>query len=146
MSRKRLPREPGYRYSLLPEERAAIMERSGGKCEQCGATQEDRPADWPAKRTFIETHHKVQVAEGGGNSPENVEMLCHPCHLAIPVRKIRKRQRIVKGATLIHLTHEAFAWLKEMAAENGQSNSVMVEKLIRTRAVEEKREGAREWK
>lgn len=133
MSKKRLPRIPGYRYSLLPEERAAIMERSGGRCERCGATQEDRPADWPAKRTFIETHHKVQVAEGGDNSPENMEMLCRPCHLAIPVKR-KKRFSLGKKQTTFGLTPLALGYIREMAAMREVSMSCYLEQLLRREA------------
>ena len=48
--------------------RAAVRTRDGA-CVRCGST--DR----------LQVHHRVPVAEGGGNDLGNLELLCHRCHV-----------------------------------------------------------------
>lgn len=43
--------------------------RAGYRCEACGAVGEK-----------LEAHHRVQRAEGGRDTPENLVALCVPCH------------------------------------------------------------------
>ncbi len=47
----------------------AVYARAGGCCERCGR-----------RSGQLDIHHKKPVSEGGGNSLENLELLCRPCH------------------------------------------------------------------
>jgi len=40
----------------------------GHQCEICGS------------RVNIIAHHKIRMMDGGGNSPENIQLLCKDCH------------------------------------------------------------------
>ena len=44
-----------------------VRERDDYRCQRCGA--------WGK-----EVDHKVPVAEGGGNDPANLQVLCRRCH------------------------------------------------------------------
>lgn len=57
------------RQPLPPAMRTLILKRDGYHCVRCG---HGRPLD---------IHHKVPVAEGGSDDPENLETLCKSCHL-----------------------------------------------------------------
>ncbi len=62
------------RQEQVGQERIAIRELMGickGKCMDCGK----RP-DWRG----LSLHHKVFKSHGGGNTPDNVVLLCGRCH------------------------------------------------------------------
>lgn len=63
----------------------ACYERAGYRCERCGR---------PSK---LEAHHRLPVAQGGTDNPDNLECLCVKCHLAHHAR---------------HLSEGAKAWRK----------------------------------
>jgi 5-methylcytosine-specific restriction endonuclease McrA len=44
-------------------------------CEHCGSQAE------------LEWHHRKYWSEGGDDSPENLQVLCHPCHTAVHRQK-----------------------------------------------------------
>lgn len=53
----------------IPENvRRAVWRRDQGKCARCGS------------RELIEYDHIIPVAEGGGNTPRNIELLCQRCN------------------------------------------------------------------
>ena len=41
------------------------------KCEKCGSAFD------------LEWHHVIPFSEGGDDSDENLQVLCHPCHVAL---------------------------------------------------------------
>lgn len=49
-------------------QRRAAMRRAGGRCERCGSQND------------LRVHHKHRVHAGGGNEPENLEVVCWDCH------------------------------------------------------------------
>lgn len=54
--------------SILPDVKIAVYERDGGRCVNCGI---DRDPQYD---------HIIPVAKGGGNSAENVQLLCGDCN------------------------------------------------------------------
>ena len=60
-----------YRRRAVPKTTIArLMEARGGLCELCGDAGE-------------EVHHKNAVCLGGGNSLDNLQLLCAPCHAKV---------------------------------------------------------------
>jgi len=49
------------------QKRKLIAER-GLKCEECGECGS------------VEMHHKIKIIDGGNNSDDNLQLLCHSCH------------------------------------------------------------------
>ncbi len=64
--------EPGKpdRSTIPPKARRAALHRAGHRCEStgCGRTR------------FLEVHHRLHRAEGGGHDPANLQVLCSACH------------------------------------------------------------------
>lgn len=62
--------------------RDGVLAASGGKCEACGVIVFVPTARGWRKlaRDFGATHHLVPLSEGGGNSRENIAVLCARCH------------------------------------------------------------------
>ena len=50
--------------------RLSTMNRDGYACVICGS------------RAKLECDHKVPLSEGGTNDPDNLQILCKPCHIA----------------------------------------------------------------
>lgn len=73
------PLPPNERLSA--EQRTRILERDGYRCRLCGWSVSDPPA---SGKRFVEVHHKLAVAHGGGSEDENLETLCNVCHDAVP--------------------------------------------------------------
>ena len=66
---RRNPRSPlAQRGKIAPTVRAAVLERDGNQCCQCG-TGED-----------LTLHHIKLRKDGGKNVAENLITLCRPCH------------------------------------------------------------------
>ena len=55
---------PTGKRHLSPEQRTAIIERDGGKCQECGA---------PAR--------EIDHIAGSSADPSNLQLLCHECHM-----------------------------------------------------------------
>lgn len=71
----RLERQP-YRKAYQTREyqvhRQHAFERARGRCELCG-TGPMRTGEW-------ECDHRIPLRDGGSNLPENLRILCKPCH------------------------------------------------------------------
>lgn len=50
--------------------RTKVIQASGGVCAECGAESES-----------LEIHHITPLKDGGTNAVDNLEALCHDCHL-----------------------------------------------------------------
>ncbi|MDD5678419.1 MAG: HNH endonuclease [Kiritimatiellae bacterium] len=62
-------REAIAERSRIPEKtRIAVWRRDQGKCAHCGS------------RRHLEYDHIIPVAEGGGNTVRNIELLCQECN------------------------------------------------------------------
>jgi hypothetical protein len=60
---------PRAARSAIPREtRLAVWERDGGRCVTCGATFD------------LQYDHVIPVALGGGDSVDNLQILCAPCN------------------------------------------------------------------
>jgi uncharacterized protein DUF222/HNH endonuclease len=51
-------------------QRRAVLARQGQRCNRCGA-----------QTPYLEIHHKRHWAEGGETNLDNLEGVCHPCHV-----------------------------------------------------------------
>jgi 5-methylcytosine-specific restriction protein A len=54
--------------------RAAVIERDGSICRDCGRSLKDYPS-W-----YTEVHHIIAVIDGGSDHPSNLVTLCVECH------------------------------------------------------------------
>ena len=62
------------RDGIPPKLRYEILRRDGCRCQLCGAMAED------SESIRLEVDHKVAVANGGTNDPENLWVLCRECN------------------------------------------------------------------
>ena len=61
----------GARRERIPEDvRLFVWTRDEGRCVRCGAEED------------LQFDHVIPVARGGGNAPENIQVLCGPCNRA----------------------------------------------------------------
>lgn len=61
----------GARRERIPEEvRIFVWSRDDGRCVRCGAEED------------LQFDHVIPVARGGGNAPENIQVLCGTCNRA----------------------------------------------------------------
>ena len=59
----------GQRRESIPSDvRISVYERDGGRCANCGIDKD------------LQYDHIIPVAKGGGNSAENVQLLCGDCN------------------------------------------------------------------
>lgn len=59
------------RRERIPEDvRVFVWERDDGRCVRCGSEDD------------LQFDHVIPVAKGGGNAPENIQVLCGPCNRA----------------------------------------------------------------
>eukprot|EP00969_Alexandrium_andersonii_P238817 10541819-Alexandrium_andersonii.AAC.1 len=61
--------KPPHRRQLTDVQAAIIWERQGRACNMCGARSLKPNVD-----------HVLPLCEGGGNGPENAQILCQDCH------------------------------------------------------------------
>ncbi|WP_405161383.1 TerD family protein [Nocardia sp. NBC_01499] len=68
---KRLVLAPGHRdsRSIPPDVKAAVWQRDGGQCCQCGDTH------------YLEFDHVIPLSRGGATSVGNLQILCRRCNL-----------------------------------------------------------------
>ncbi|HJM74541.1 MAG TPA: HNH endonuclease signature motif containing protein [Dehalococcoidia bacterium] len=62
--------ETAKRQRIPEEVRAFAWQRDGGQCTGCGAEDD------------LQFDHVIPVAKGGGNAPDNVQVLCGDCNRA----------------------------------------------------------------
>jgi 5-methylcytosine-specific restriction endonuclease McrA len=70
-----------------------ILRRDLFSCQHCGkfaARENKHGIRLPCDGEDLEVHHKIPVASGGSDEPNNLETLCHACHLAAHGRAERK--------------------------------------------------------
>jgi 5-methylcytosine-specific restriction protein A len=67
----------GARFVRDPLIIAFVLKESHGKCEGCGSPA---PFNGPAGDPFLEVHHVLPLAQGGGDLIENAVALCPNCH------------------------------------------------------------------
>ncbi len=63
-----------------------IKERDGHKCQRCGTTDPPPPKKvrgWQQRLDPWDVDHILPVADGGTDDPENLRLLCIPCHVAV---------------------------------------------------------------
>ena len=72
--------EPGRRNrsTIAPATRRAVLARDSNRCQVPGCRH----------TRFLEVHHKVPRAAGGGNGPENLITTCSSCHKLLHENKI----------------------------------------------------------
>jgi 5-methylcytosine-specific restriction protein A len=59
--------------------RAEILRRDEGLCQPCLAVSRVAPG--------TEVDHRIPKAQGGTDSPSNLQAICRPCHLAKTARE-----------------------------------------------------------
>jgi hypothetical protein len=63
-------RKSGQRRELIPEDvKLVVWARDGGACTRCGSKKN------------LHFDHIIPVVKGGGNSAENIQVLCQTCNL-----------------------------------------------------------------
>lgn len=60
------------RKPIKPSVRFQILKRDGYRCQMCGATAKDGAT--------LEIDHITPVSKGGGNDPDNLQVLCRDCN------------------------------------------------------------------
>lgn len=73
-----------YRDPEYVRNRAVVLRRAGGRCEQCG------------RRARLEVDHRVALAAGGGHDLGNLQAICGgpgSCHASKSARESRKAPR-----------------------------------------------------
>ncbi len=112
----------------IPKEvRLAVLVRSGGFCERCGAADP------------LELHHVVSRRLGGPNVDTNLRALCEECH------KVENRENSSAGRPIgsgkkegekfvpliVRLHPQERERLGEIASTTGESVSGVVRRLVR---------------
>ena len=62
-------RHTDKRQAISEDIKLLVWTRDGGACTRCAARQQ------------LHFDHVIPVAKGGGNSAENIQLLCQPCNL-----------------------------------------------------------------
>jgi 5-methylcytosine-specific restriction protein A len=94
------------RFIRDPSSRAAVIRRSGGKCEspQCSGHPEERTI---AGEPILQVDHVEDLAKGGADLPSNMIALCPNCHALKTYGVNREKLRRVLAATVRRLHAEA---------------------------------------
>ncbi len=74
----------GRAFSRSAEVRQRVLSRANGKCEFCGT-----PGFQTPHGVYLETHHIQPLAQGGGDSTQNVIALCANHHREAHYGKLR---------------------------------------------------------
>lgn len=81
---KRIPAARG-RSGLWPQVRRYVIERDGGRCVQCHATN------------GLQVDHIIPVVHGGSDDFDNLQTLCGPCNRAKGPRPWERRRMVANG-------------------------------------------------
>ena len=68
--------------------RRALNVRGSGTCATCGL-------DYSS--SFLKVDHVRPLSLGGGDNPENLQVLCDPCHRTKSERDVRQRAAIARN-------------------------------------------------
>ena len=68
--------------------RRALNTRGAGTCANCAS---DHPS------THLKIDHVTPVSVGGADTPDNLQVLCDPCHRTKSSREVRQRAAIARG-------------------------------------------------
>lgn len=82
-------------YYRDPKVRAWVLQRAEGDCELC---MSPAPFLMDNEEPYLESHHLIQLADGGPDTPDNTAALCPNCHRKMHYGKDRNQLRD-------HLTH-----------------------------------------
>ena len=78
--------------------RAAVYERDAGMCQSCGIEvkigKDDKYDNDP---NLAEIDHIIEVADGGTNHPQNLQLLCFSCNRKKAGEAIRRRNQEASG-------------------------------------------------
>ena len=79
---------PEYGRVIFPARiKNSLFRAQRGKCNYCGSTHRIR---------YLEIDHKQPVSRGGGNSQDNLQLLCIPCNMRKGIQndaEFRRRYR-----------------------------------------------------
>lgn len=92
----------GERHPLDPALKAATLLRDGYCCQACEAGK-----GYPMKYalSFLQSHHKISVANSGVDTEENIVTLCQNCHTTV--------HTLLKSGMKFGISKEAFDALPE---------------------------------
>ncbi|NJN18189.1 MAG: HNH endonuclease [Oscillochloris sp.] len=79
------------RHNRAEESRALkklLLEQRGSKCEICGYSRIE----------ILVVHHIIRRSDGGGNEPENLQLVCPNCHAEIHHRDVKHNIKGSRGA------------------------------------------------
>lgn len=83
-TKRRKVQEPwrkAYTSADYRQSRQEAISRALGRCEVCGAAVAYyNGAEWITGPLGGDVHHIIPLAEGGGNDPSNLVLLCRSCH------------------------------------------------------------------
>jgi 5-methylcytosine-specific restriction endonuclease McrA len=86
-----LTSRPGERHAsaVPPATRRQVLAKHRHRCQRpgCGHTQ------------FLEVHHRVPRAQGGGNDPENLVCLCAACHRLLHDGNLKGSSELLREPT-----------------------------------------------
>lgn len=81
---RRIPKNPrrGGSGGAWETIRRRVHERENGRCQVCGVETVLRRGEATAERPLAHAHHIAAHAAGGGDHPDDLALLCAPCHQA----------------------------------------------------------------
>lgn len=107
----------GDRHPLDPALKAATLLRDGYCCQACGAGK-----GYPMKYalSFLQSHHKISVANSGVDTEENIVTLCQNCHTTV--------HTLLKSGMKFGISKEEFDKLPE-STKNTMKNVMRIARI-----------------
>ena len=115
------------RSAAWRERRATALARAGYRCERCGN-----------KRNPLHAHHKTYVRLGN-EQPDDLEVLCSPCHRS-EHRKLKPRPKRKKKITMLEQRKP-----RQRKASLVEANDQLHTQLVANRKRRERARRLREW-